>query len=36
MDGFVRIGLGNEPADLKAGLERMDDVLRSLAVAPSV
>jgi aspartate/methionine/tyrosine aminotransferase len=30
MDGFVRIGLGNEPEDLKAGLSRMDGVLASL------
>ena len=35
MDGFVRIGLGNEPADLKAGLVRMDGVLKSLAVVSS-
>ena len=35
MDGFVRIGLGNEPADLKAGLQRMDGVLKSLAVVSS-
>ena len=30
MDGFLRIGLGNEPHDLKAGLSRMDGVLASL------
>jgi len=30
MDGFLRIGLGNEPEDLKAGLSRMDGVLASL------
>jgi aspartate/methionine/tyrosine aminotransferase len=34
MDGFLRIGLGNEPADLSAGLERIDRVLGSLGAAP--
>jgi aspartate/methionine/tyrosine aminotransferase len=34
MDGFLRIGLGNEPEDLKAGLARMDNVLQSLGPAP--
>lgn len=34
MDGFLRIGLGNEPADLRAGLSRMDGVLESLGPAP--
>jgi hypothetical protein len=34
MDGFLRIGLGNEPEDLKAGLLRMDSVLESLGPAP--
>lgn len=34
MDGYLRIGLGNEPEDLKAGLSRMDAVLESLGPAP--
>jgi aspartate/methionine/tyrosine aminotransferase len=34
MDGFLRIGLGNEPADLSAGLERIGRVLESLGPAP--
>ena len=34
MDGYLRIGLGNEPAELKAGLARMDGVLESLGPAP--
>jgi len=34
MDGYLRIGLGNEPAELKAGLARMDSVLESLGSAP--
>ncbi len=34
MDGYLRIGLGNEPEDLKAGLARMDRVLESLGRAP--
>jgi aspartate/methionine/tyrosine aminotransferase len=34
MDGFLRIGLGNEPHGLRAGLERIDVVLRSLGAAP--
>ena len=34
MDGFLRIGLGNEPHDLRAALERIDVVLRSLGPAP--
>ena len=34
MDGFLRIGFGNEPDDLRAGLERVDVVLRSLGSAP--
>jgi len=34
MDGFLRIGLGNEPADLRTGLERIDRVLGSLGAAP--
>ena len=34
MDGFLRIGLGNEPEDLKAGLSRIDRVLGSLGPAP--
>ena len=34
MDGFLRIGLGSEPEDLKAGLDRMGQVLSSLGPAP--
>jgi hypothetical protein len=34
MDGFLRIGLGNEPHDLKAGLDRIGRVLESLGPAP--
>jgi len=34
MEGYLRIGLGNEPEDLKAGLARMDQVLESLGPAP--
>jgi aspartate/methionine/tyrosine aminotransferase len=34
MDGFLRIGLGNEPEDLGAGLERIGRVLASLGPAP--
>jgi aspartate/methionine/tyrosine aminotransferase len=34
MDSFLRIGLGNEPQDLRAGLERIDRVLDSLGPAP--
>ncbi len=34
MDGYLRIGLGNEPAELKAGLARMDGVLESLGPPP--
>jgi len=34
MDGFLRIGLGNEPHDLRAGLERVDRVLGTLGAAP--
>ncbi len=34
MDGFLRIGLGNEPQDVRAGLERIDRVLGSLGAAP--
>lgn len=34
MDGFLRIGLGNEPEDLQAGLDRIDRVLASLGPAP--
>jgi aspartate/methionine/tyrosine aminotransferase len=30
MDGFLRIGFGNEPEDLRAGLARIDDVLDAL------
>jgi aspartate/methionine/tyrosine aminotransferase len=35
MDGYLRIGLGNEPADLQAGLEKIDLVLASLGPAPA-
>ncbi len=35
MDGYLRIGLGNEPADLLAGLEKIDLVLASLGQAPA-
>ncbi len=34
MDGYLRIGLGNEPEDLKASLARMNSVLESLGPAP--
>ena len=34
MDGYLRIGLGNEPGELKAGLARMDRVLDSLGPPP--
>jgi len=34
MDGYLRIGLGNEARELKAGLSRMDKVLESLGPAP--
>jgi aspartate/methionine/tyrosine aminotransferase len=34
MDGYLRIGLGNEPGELKAGLARMDSVLESLGPPP--
>jgi aspartate/methionine/tyrosine aminotransferase len=30
MDGYLRIGLGNEPDDLGAGLARIDEVLATL------
>jgi aspartate/methionine/tyrosine aminotransferase len=30
MDGYLRIGFGNEPAELRAGLARMEAVLSSL------
>jgi len=35
MDGYLRIGLGNEPHDVKGGLERMDRVFESLGAAPA-
>jgi len=35
MDGFLRVGFGNEPEDLRAGLERIDAVLDRLP-APAV
>lgn len=34
MDRYLRIGLGNEPSELKSGLARMDRVLESLGSAP--
>jgi len=34
MDGYLRIGLGNEPDDLKAALKQMDAVLESLGPPP--
>lgn len=34
MDGYLRIGLGNETAELQAGLARLDAVLESLGPAP--
>lgn len=34
MDGYLRIGLGNERDDLAASLDRMDPVFRSLGPAP--
>ena len=34
MDGYLRVGLGNEPAELKAGLASMNAVLESLGPAP--
>jgi aspartate/methionine/tyrosine aminotransferase len=30
MDGFLRVGFGNEPEDLRIGLERMEEVLDRL------
>jgi len=30
MDGFLRVGFGNQPEDLRAGLERIDAVLDRL------
>jgi hypothetical protein len=30
MDGYLRVGFGNEPADLEAGLARMTGPLDSL------
>jgi hypothetical protein len=33
MDGFLRIGFGNEPEDLAAGLRRIDLLLDSLRAA---
>jgi len=35
MDGFLRVGFGNEPQDLRAGLDRIDAVLDRLP-APAV
>jgi hypothetical protein len=31
MDGFLRVGFGNEPADLEAALARMSGPLDALA-----
>jgi hypothetical protein len=33
MDGFLRVGFGNEPQDLRAGLDRIDNVLDRLPVS---
>jgi aspartate/methionine/tyrosine aminotransferase len=33
MDGFLRVGFGNEPEDLRGGLARIDALLDSLATA---
>ena len=33
MDGFLRVGFGNEPEDLRGGLGRIDALLDSLATA---
>jgi aspartate/methionine/tyrosine aminotransferase len=33
MDGFLRIGFGNEPEDLAGGLRRIDALLDSLRAA---
>jgi hypothetical protein len=30
MDGYLRVGFGNEPEDLRAGLQRIDAVLDRL------
>jgi aspartate/methionine/tyrosine aminotransferase len=35
MDGFLRVGFGNEPEDLRGGLGRIDALLDSLATARS-
>jgi aspartate/methionine/tyrosine aminotransferase len=35
MDGYLRVGFGNEPEDLRAGLERIDAVLDGLGPAPA-
>ncbi len=35
MDGFLRVGFGNEPEDLRGGLGRIDALLDSLAPARS-
>jgi hypothetical protein len=34
MEGFLRIGLGNEPQDLTGGLEAIGRVLRTLGTPP--
>lgn len=33
MDGFLRVGFGNEPEDLRAGLARIDSLLDTLGAA---
>jgi hypothetical protein len=30
MDGYIRIGLGNEPEELRAGLDRVSAILEEL------
>jgi aspartate/methionine/tyrosine aminotransferase len=34
MEGFLRVGLGNEPQDFASALERAGAVLESLGPAP--
>ena len=33
MDGYLRVGFGNEPEDLRAGLARIDGLLDTLGHA---
>jgi aspartate/methionine/tyrosine aminotransferase len=33
MDGYLRVGFGNEPADLQAGLDRMAAPLDALSAS---